>query len=112
MLSFNHKNKSLPFVDRRSTNWRRFAALFHDFSVSMFAWFVAYLLRFNFKIPSEIMPSLWQVAMLVIPLQVLFFIQFGLYKGVWRFASIPDLKRILNGNCDEHNHNCYVVVYV
>ncbi len=95
MLSFNHKNKSLPFVDRRSTNWRRFAALFHDFSVSMFAWFVAYLLRFNFKIPSEIMPSLWQVAMLVIPLQVLFFIQFGLYKGVWRFASIPDLKRIL-----------------
>lgn len=95
MFSFNHKNKSLPFVDRRSTNWRRFAALFHDFYVSMLAWFVAYLLRFNFKIPSEIMPSLWQVAMLVIPLQVLFFVQFGLYKGVWRFASIPDLKRIL-----------------
>ena len=56
---------------------------------------LAYLLRFNFKIPVDITPSIWQVALFVIPLQVLFFIQFGLYKGVWRFASIPDLKRIL-----------------
>ena len=94
MPSLNQKKKLL-FADRRSTSWRRFAALFHDASVSLLAWFAGYLLRFNFKIPSEIIPSLWQVALFVIPLQVLFFIQFGLYKGVWRFASIPDLKRIL-----------------
>ncbi len=95
MYSFKQKKKPLPFVDRRSTNWRRFAALIHDFFVSVFAWCVAYLLRFNFKIPVEFTTSIWQVALFAIPIQVLFYIQFGLYKGVWRFASIPDLKRIL-----------------
>ena len=89
------KKRLVPFVARRSTSWRRFSALFHDVCVAVLAWYLAYLLRFNFKIPVDITPSIWQVALFVIPLQVLFFIQFGLYKGVWRFASIPDLKRIL-----------------
>ncbi|MDP3140818.1 MAG: nucleoside-diphosphate sugar epimerase/dehydratase [Methylotenera sp.] len=79
----------------QSPSWRRSAAFFHDVLVAVLAWFVAYLLRFNFKIPVEFTVSIWQVALFVIPLQVLFFIQFGLYKGVWRFASLPDLKRIL-----------------
>jgi FlaA1/EpsC-like NDP-sugar epimerase len=30
----------------------------------------------------------------VLPLQTAVFFRFGLYKGVWRFASLPDLKRI------------------
>jgi len=31
----------------------------------------------------------------VVPLQLVIFVRYGLYKGVWRFASLPDLKRIL-----------------
>ncbi len=92
------KNKSptiFTFVESRSAYWRRVSALFHDFCITLLAWFVAYLLRFNFKIPEEIAASIWQVALFLIPLQLLFFIKFGLYKGVWRFASLPDLKRIL-----------------
>lgn len=30
----------------------------------------------------------------IIPLQALIFQRFGLYRGIWRFASIPDLQRI------------------
>lgn len=89
------KQQTTPFVDRRSPSWRRFTALFHDMCVATLAWFAAYLLRFNFKIPIEFTTSIWQVALFVIPLQMLFFIRMGLYKGVWRFASLPDLKRIL-----------------
>jgi FlaA1/EpsC-like NDP-sugar epimerase len=30
-----------------------------------------------------------------IPLQAMVFHSFGLYRGIWRFASIPDLRRIV-----------------
>ncbi|MGB4812366.1 MAG: nucleoside-diphosphate sugar epimerase/dehydratase [Methylophilaceae bacterium] len=90
-----NKNKNLTFVDRRSSNWRKYAAIFYDILVSVLAWFFAYLLRFNFNIPDDFLASFWVVAVYVIPIQLIFFIKFGLYKGVWRFASLPDLKRIL-----------------
>ncbi len=31
----------------------------------------------------------------VVPLQTATFLRFGLYRGIWRFASLPDLRRIL-----------------
>jgi len=76
-------------------SWRASLALSHDVCVALLAWIMAYLLRFNFAIPLEYVPSLWQTALWVIPLQAFIFIGFGLYRGVWRFASIPDLQRIL-----------------
>ena len=76
-------------------NPRTIFALLHDIAVAVFAWIVAYLLRFNFTIPAEHADSLRFVLIFLTPIQALFFIRLGLYRGVWRFASIPDLKRIL-----------------
>ncbi|MCB5184133.1 polysaccharide biosynthesis protein [Methylobacillus gramineus] len=59
------------------------------------AWVCAFLLRFNFDIPPNFVDSLLQNAIWVIPLQSGIFVLMGLYRGVWRFASLPDLKRIL-----------------
>lgn len=78
-----------------SLNLRTFLAFAHDIFVAGLAWFLAYLLRFNFAIPVEFTTNLWQTALWVVPLQALLFIGFGLYRGVWRFASILDLRRIL-----------------
>lgn len=36
-----------------------------------------------------------QNAIWIVPLQVLVFLFTGLYRGVWRFASLPDLQRLL-----------------
>jgi FlaA1/EpsC-like NDP-sugar epimerase len=36
-----------------------------------------------------------QTLWVVLPLQAIAFVSFGLYRGTWRFASVPDLKRIL-----------------
>ena len=77
------------------TNPRSFSALLHDILIAMLAWVLAYYLRFNFDIPSPFMHTLWQNLVWVLPIQVLTFLGFGLYQGVWRFASIPDLARIL-----------------
>jgi FlaA1/EpsC-like NDP-sugar epimerase len=72
-----------------------FIALLHDVAMASFAWFFAYLLRFNFSIPTEFVSSLLQTLPWIVVLQALVFVYMGLYRGVWRFASVSDLKRII-----------------
>jgi FlaA1/EpsC-like NDP-sugar epimerase len=70
-------------------------ALMHDVLMSTVAWFAAYLLRFNFEIPAKFTATIWTILPVLIMLQMACFMAFGLYRGLWRFASIPDLKRIM-----------------
>jgi FlaA1/EpsC-like NDP-sugar epimerase len=70
-------------------------ALLHDIVVAGMAWWFAYLLRFNFSIPVDHRLQMIQSLLWVIPLQAGLFVFFGLYRGVWRFASVNDLKRIM-----------------
>jgi FlaA1/EpsC-like NDP-sugar epimerase len=70
-------------------------AFLHDFFTVNFSWLLAYSLRFNFTIPDEqIKPMLLALpAILLISMLTFYFV--GLYRGIWRFASIVDLKRII-----------------
>ncbi len=77
-------------------NKRIFLALCHDVAAAASAWVLAYLLRFNLTIPAPFAGYMWQGLLWVVPLQAAVFWGFGLYRGVWRFASITDLKRILS----------------
>ncbi len=74
---------------------RSLLVFLHDLLVAVFAWVVAYVLRFNFSIPTENLPAVWKPLPFVLAVQAIMFYRFGLYRGVWRFASLPDLKRIL-----------------
>lgn len=76
------------------TNPRTILAIFHDIVAAAFAWAVAYLLRFNFSIPPDFASEMLATLGWVVMLQVSVFVSFGLYRGVWRFASVSDLKRI------------------
>lgn len=76
-------------------NPRSLSALFHDISVTILAWVLAYWLRFNFNVPLVFSSTMWLNLAWVLPMQVCLFFVFGLYQGVWRFASTPDLKRII-----------------
>lgn len=67
----------------------------HDIAVAMFAWFSAFLLRFNFNIPSEQMALMKNTLIMVFVVEAMTSFSFGLYRGTWRFASLTDLKRIL-----------------
>ncbi len=70
-------------------------ALMHDFVAAALAWWFAYLLRFNFDLPEGFRTELLQTIIWVVPLQVSVFWGFSLYRGVWRYASVADLRRIL-----------------
>ncbi len=73
----------------------RGGALTHDLLMIPLAWVGAYWLRFNLEsIPEPYLGQALKVLPVVIIVHVSVFLYFGLYRGVWRFASIPDLIRI------------------
>jgi FlaA1/EpsC-like NDP-sugar epimerase len=76
-------------------NPRSFTASLHDLCAAAIAWMAGYALRFNFDIPPGFVAAMWSNLLWIIPLQAVIFHGFGLYRGIWRFASIPDLRRIV-----------------
>lgn len=76
-------------------NPRTFAIILHDILVAALAWLGAYWLRFNLAVPPEYQAAALSTLLWVMPLQAVVFWRFGLYRGIWRFASLPDLKRIV-----------------
>lgn len=72
-----------------------FLAFFHDVIVVMVAWWMAFALRFNFHIPAEFIQYILKTLPVIFVFHGISFYTFGLYKGMWRFASLPDLKRIM-----------------
>jgi FlaA1/EpsC-like NDP-sugar epimerase len=77
------------------TNLRSLGAFMHDVIVAFVAWGLSFLLRFNFEIPTSFYIHLTETVFWVVLVQSIVFVLLGLYQGVWRFASIPDLKRII-----------------
>ena len=74
----------------------RTAACVHDLLMIPVAWMGALWLRFNLDVIPQ---PYFDQAVRMLPVVVVVlggtFLYFGLYRGVWRFASVPDLVRIL-----------------
>jgi len=75
---------------------RHLTPLLSDLCAIPLAWYGAYWLRFNIGIipQSELLHATYLVPFLII-IQFFSFWFFGLYRGIWSFASLPDLIRIL-----------------
>jgi len=78
-----------------SANWRAWLAFVHDVVVAALAWIGLYWLRFNLDLHEPQLSDMWRTLAWVLPLQAVIFLAFGLYRGMWRFASLPDLQRIV-----------------
>lgn len=70
-------------------------AILHDLVAACVVWIAAYALRFNFYIPDQFYQSVLMSLPVVVLIEISTFYYVGLYRGIWRFASIPDLKRII-----------------
>lgn len=68
--------------------------MLHDAIAAVVAWSFAYLLRFNFELPDEFAVELRQTVAWVVLMQLVIFWRFNLYRGIWRYASTTDLRRI------------------
>ncbi|TKC91768.1 polysaccharide biosynthesis protein [Trinickia terrae] len=79
---------------RLKASWLSFSAFLFDLCAVLGTWLVAYLIRFNGAIPGDFWYGALHALIWVLPLYGLMFRVFGLYRGMWVFASLPDLMRI------------------
>ncbi|QGZ62849.1 polysaccharide biosynthesis protein [Paraburkholderia acidisoli] len=79
---------------RNKAGWLSFGAFLFDISAVAAAWLVAYLLRFNASVPTDFWRGAIDTLRWVLPIYAVMFRCFGLYRGMWVFASLPDLMRI------------------
>ncbi|CAM2176660.1 Capsular polysaccharide biosynthesis protein CapD [Paraburkholderia sacchari] len=79
---------------RNKASWLSFSAFFFDIGAVAAAWLTAYLLRFNASVPTEFWHGAVENLIWVLPVYAIMFRIFGLYRGMWVFASLPDLMRI------------------
>ena len=71
-----------------------FIAYTYDILAVFLALIGSYFIRFNFDIPLENRNQIVEILPFIVIPQSIFFLYIGIYRGLWRFASLPDLKRI------------------
>ncbi len=74
---------------------KRFFVIFSDTVLILFSFGLAYLLRFNFAVPEVYYEKWLESVPVLILIRILCFYFVGLYSGVWRYASMNDLTKIL-----------------
>jgi FlaA1/EpsC-like NDP-sugar epimerase len=79
----------------RRVNWRASLAFLHDVCMAGVAWAGIYWLRFNLELRQPFVDDMWATLACIVPLQAAIFLSLGLYRGLWRFASLSDLQRIV-----------------
>ncbi|MDD2806210.1 MAG: nucleoside-diphosphate sugar epimerase/dehydratase [Elusimicrobiales bacterium] len=70
--------------------------LFDAVAISV-AYLLAFLLRFEFRIPPLEINNLLSTWPIFVVLRLAAFYYFGLYNGIWRYASMADLTAVLKG---------------
>ncbi|MGA9853581.1 MAG: nucleoside-diphosphate sugar epimerase/dehydratase [Gammaproteobacteria bacterium] len=78
----------------------RWIVFIHDLLWIPLAILLAYWVRFNLgTVPSPILDRTLLVILAALPMHAVTFWLFGCYRGIWRYASVPDLMRILKAVC-------------
>jgi len=83
------------FIHKIPPHFLSMTAILHDIVVAGLIWYLAFLLRFNFEMPAQFQGTVVGSLPAVVGVEAVCFFVFGLYRGLWRFASLPDLKRII-----------------
>lgn len=77
------------------TSYRSAFVFLFDLAAAGVAWVGAFLLRFNFEWPDAYAGQIAAGLTVLLPIHGLACRWAGLYLGMWVFASLPDLKRVL-----------------
>ena len=81
-----------------SFNERALLAFAHDVAMLVISWVITYLL-FSDSLPAissaEPLLGIGILLAVAIPVQAIVSVVFGMYQGLWRYASLPDVQRII-----------------
>lgn len=76
-------------------NYRSALVLAFDLIMALAAWVGSFLIRFNLHWPYAFNREIVYGGIVLMLVQVVACRWAGLYRGMWRFASLPDLQRVL-----------------
>lgn len=79
----------------RSLFFRSTLVFLFDLTALVVAWLGGFLLRFNFEWPTQYMEAMAMGLLVLLPAHAMACYGVGLYRGMWVFASLPDLRRVL-----------------
>jgi FlaA1/EpsC-like NDP-sugar epimerase len=74
---------------------RALAAAFHDGVALVLAGYVAAMLTTAESLPASVAESLGTIVMIAVPTQIAVNFLFGVYQGIWRYTSLPDVQRVV-----------------
>ncbi|MBN1829232.1 MAG: polysaccharide biosynthesis protein [Deltaproteobacteria bacterium] len=69
-----------------------------DACLVCFSYVLSYLLRFEGSIPAQQLALLKSTLVFILPLKLLVFMLFSVYRGMWRYTSYSDLMNVLKGS--------------
>ncbi|MCF6235077.1 MAG: polysaccharide biosynthesis protein [Gammaproteobacteria bacterium] len=76
-------------------DYKRISVISHDFLMVSLAWAAAYLTRYQYSLSGVEIQAMLQALPAVLIVQGIVLWKVGLYRGVWRFSSVPDMWRII-----------------
>jgi len=76
-------------------NIRSFLVFAFDLAAVLVAWIGAFVLRFNLEWPRAFHAEIFYGALILMVVQLAACRWAGLYRGMWSFASLPDLRRLI-----------------
>lgn len=80
---------------RRFVPYRRAVIVAAHVALLAIAYLLAFLLRFDFRVPAEQWNRFLQTLPLLVLVRAVIFARFHLYEGLWRYVSMPDILAIL-----------------
>lgn len=78
--------------------YRKWLILFLQGLIILGSFAAAFAVRYDFTFPPETMPLIIQLALPLLVVKLTFFWAMGLFRGWWRYVSMPDLIQIVKAN--------------
>ncbi len=75
-----------------------YAMLLLDAFLVASSYFLSYLLRYEISVPPEAVDSIRRTLPWIIPFKLIVFFVFNLYRGMWRYTSVRDLKNVVKAS--------------
>ncbi|MCX5784295.1 MAG: nucleoside-diphosphate sugar epimerase/dehydratase [Elusimicrobia bacterium] len=82
----------MKIVSTKNSKW---LVLAMDTVAVLVSWWLAFQLRFDFIVPTEEWPHFFGAIVVILSARIIAFSYFGLYRGIWRYASLSDLTSIM-----------------
>ena len=77
----------------RSRNF--YVMILFDAVLVFAAYYLAYYLRFDGSIPAGYLAVFYKTVAMIVVMKLLIFLVIGLYRGMWRFTSLNDLRSVV-----------------